>query len=107
MALTVTGYPDRARAAYRWLADKQLGDGSWFNYYQGDQVKDARLDTNVCAYVAAGLYHYLFATGDVDFCVELWPVVERAIDLSCATSTATARSRGRWTRSASARVTRC
>ena len=80
MALTVTGYPDRARAAYRWLADKQLGDGSWFNYYQGDQVKDARLDTNVCAYVAAGLYHYLFATGDVDFCVELWPVVERAID---------------------------
>ncbi len=46
----------------------------------GDQVKDARLDTNVCAYVAAGLYHYLVATDDVDFCVELWPVVERAID---------------------------
>ena len=75
------------------LADTQLGDGSWFNYYLGDQVKtrahtnvwgdqvkDARLDTNVCAYVAAGLYHYLVATDDVDFCVELWPVVERAID---------------------------
>ena len=80
MALTVTGYVDRARAAYRWLADTQLGDGSWFNYYLGDQVKDARLDTNVCAYVAAGLYHYLVATEDVDFCVELWPVVERALD---------------------------
>ena len=62
MALTVTGYVDEARAAYRWLADTQLGDGSWFNYYLGDQVKDARLDTNVCAYVAAGLYHYLVAT---------------------------------------------
>ena len=80
MALTVTGYVAEAKAAYRWLADTQLGDGSWFNYYRGDQVKDARLDTNVCAYVAAGLYHYLVATNDVDFCVELWPVVERAID---------------------------
>ena len=80
MALTVTGYVDEARAAYRWLAETQLGDGSWFNYYVGDQVKDARLDTNVCAYVAAGLYHYLVATDDVDFCVELWPIVERAID---------------------------
>ena len=80
MALTVSGYVDQAKAAYRWLRDTQLGDGSWFNYYLGDQVKDARLDTNVCAYVAAGLYHYLVATGDVDFCVELWPVVERAIE---------------------------
>ena len=80
MALTVTGYAEQARAAYRWLADSQLGDGSWFNYYLGDQVKDARLDTNVCAYIAAGLYHYLVATNDVDFCVELWPSVERAIE---------------------------
>jgi MMP endo-(1,4)-3-O-methyl-alpha-D-mannosidase len=80
MALTVTGHVAEARAAYRWLCETQLGDGSWFNYYQGDQVKDARLDTNVCAYVAAGLYHYLVATDDVDFCAELWPVVERAID---------------------------
>jgi hypothetical protein len=80
MALTVTGYADEARSAYRWLRDTQLGDGSWFNYYVGDQVKDARLDTNVCAYIAAGLYHYLVATGDVDFCVELWPVLERAVD---------------------------
>jgi len=80
MALTVTGYVEEARAAYRWLADNQLGDGSWFNYYVGNRVKDTRLDTNVCAYVGAGLYHYVVATGDVDFAVEMWPVVERAID---------------------------
>jgi hypothetical protein len=80
MALTVTGYVQEARAAYRWLADNQLGDGSWFNYYVGTGVKDARLDTNVCAYVAAGLYHYVVATGDIDFAAALWPVVERAID---------------------------
>jgi len=84
MALTVTGYVDEAKAAYRWLADTQLGDGSWFNYYLGDQVKDSRLDTNVCAYVAAGLYHYLVATNDVDVCAALWPVVERAIDFVLA-----------------------
>jgi len=80
MALTVSGYRDEARAAYRWLEATQLGDGSWFNYYRGDRVKDARLDTNVCAYVAAGLYHYVLATGDVDFAAELWYVVERALE---------------------------
>jgi len=79
MALTVTGYLEEARAAYRWLADTQLGDGSWFNYYVGERPKDTRLDTNVCAYVAAGLYHYVLATDDVDFAVELWPVVEKAM----------------------------
>ncbi|MEO9181426.1 MAG: prenyltransferase, partial [Acidimicrobiales bacterium] len=51
MALTVTGHVEEARAAYRWLAESQLGDGSWFNYYVGVGVKDTRLDTNVCAYV--------------------------------------------------------
>jgi hypothetical protein len=80
MALTVAGFRDEARAAYRWLAENQLGDGSWFNYYVGTGVKNARLDTNVCAYIGTGLYHYLLATGDVDFVVELWPTVERALD---------------------------
>ena len=37
MALTVSGYRDEARAAYRWLASSQLGDGSWFNYYLDDR----------------------------------------------------------------------
>ncbi|MDE3222407.1 MAG: prenyltransferase, partial [Acidobacteriota bacterium] len=80
MALTVTGYLDEARAAYRWLAATQHGDGSWFNYYLDHQVKDQRLDTNVCAYVAAGLFHYLLVSDDVDFVVELWPVVEAAVE---------------------------
>ena len=80
MALTISGYLNQARAAYQWLAVNQLGDGSWFNYYVGNRVQDARLDTNVCAYVAAGLYHYLLATDDVDFVAELWPVVELALE---------------------------
>jgi hypothetical protein len=80
MALTVTGYLDEARAAYRWLASNQLGDGSWFNYYLNERVKDARLDTNVCAYIASGVYHYLLATDDVDFVALMWPHVERAVE---------------------------
>ena len=80
MALTVTGYEDEAREAYRWLARTQLGDGSWFNYYLGAGVKSARLDTNVCAYVATGVYHFLLATNDIDFARELWPCVERAVE---------------------------
>jgi len=80
MALSITGFGAEARAAYRWLYEIQLGDGSWFNYYQGDGVKDARLDTNVCAYVATGVYHYVLASGDVDFGVEMWRCVERALD---------------------------
>ncbi len=80
MALTVTGYGDQARSAYRWLARNQLGDGSWFNYYLAERVNDTRLDTNVCAYIATGVYHYLLATDDVDFAAEMWPHIERAIE---------------------------
>lgn len=80
MALTVTGHLEAASAAYDWMARHQLGDGSWFNYYLGARVKDARLDTNVCAYVAAGVYHYLVASADVDAASRWWPMVERAVD---------------------------
>ena len=80
MALTVSGHLEAAAAAYDWMARHQLGDGSWFNYYLGAHVKDTRLDTNVCAYVAAGVYHYLVATDDVDAASRWWPMVERAVD---------------------------
>ncbi len=80
MALTVTGHLDEARAAYDWLERTQLGDGSWFNYYRGPVVVDARLDTNVCAYVATGLYHYLAVTGDVDGAAARFAVVDGALD---------------------------
>src|SRR6202030_1048720 len=80
MALSVCGLYHEAVAAYRWLADRQLPVGSWFNYYQGPGVKDQRLDTNVCAYLAAGAWHHHLITGDVEFLGELWPTIERGID---------------------------
>ena len=80
MALSVCGLHDEAEAAFAWLADRQLPDGSWFNYYQGAGVKDARIDTNVCAYVATGLFHRFLVTGDHDDLVRHWPMVEAAVD---------------------------
>ena len=80
MALTVCGLVDEAMDAYRWLVGRQLPDGSWFNYYRGDSVKDPRLDTNVCAYLAAGAWHHHLITGDVEFLGELWPTIEKGID---------------------------
>ena len=60
---------------------RQLSDGSWFNYYlPGRAVKDPRLDTNVCAYLAAGAYHHHLVTGETELMSHLWSAIERAID---------------------------
>jgi hypothetical protein len=80
MALSTTGHLAEAEAAYRWLADVQLADGSWFNYYLEHSIEHARLDTNVCAYVAAGIWHHYLISDDVDLMVELYPMVDRAIE---------------------------
>jgi hypothetical protein len=80
MALDVAGRHDEARAAYRWLADTQLPSGAWSNYYwsNGD-VEEAKLDTNVCAYVATGAWHHWLSTGSRDDAAAMWPTVERAL----------------------------
>jgi hypothetical protein len=80
MALTVGGRMIEAERAYRWLVESQRPDGSWFNYYIGDGVKDYRLDTNVVAYVAVGALHHHLSTGDMAFLEYLWPTVERGIE---------------------------
>jgi hypothetical protein len=79
MALTVGGRTTDAERAYQWLADTQHDDGSWFNYYVEDGVEDYRLDSNVVAYVAVGVWHHYLATGDTGFLESMWPVVERAM----------------------------
>jgi hypothetical protein len=80
MALTVAGFYDEAARAYQWLADTQLPEGSWFNYYLvGNGVKDPRLDTNVCAYVATGAWHHFCITEDRAQLEEMWPVIDSAL----------------------------
>ena len=85
MALDVAGFHVEAERAYEWLADIQRPDGSWHNYYlpdggRDDTVEDAKLDTNVCAYIATGVWHHWRSTGDRSFVDNVWPTVERALD---------------------------
>jgi hypothetical protein len=80
MALSVGGRRRSAEHAYEWLRSTQHDSGAWFNYYGYDgSVEDARLDTNVCAYVAAGVWHHYLATGDRGFLESCWPMVKTAV----------------------------
>lgn len=81
MALDVGGLHGHAERAYEWLVDIQLEDGSWWNYYLPDgSVEEAKLDTNVCAYIAAGVWHHWLCTWDRGFVDNLWPTVRRSLD---------------------------
>ena len=85
MALDVAGFHTEAARAYEWLADTQRPDGSWHNYYRpdgecDDTVDEAKIDTNVVAYVATGVWHHWKTTCDLDAVTRLWPTVERALD---------------------------
>ncbi len=91
MGLTVLGRLKQARAAYGYLRDTQLSDGSWWsqygaavpmddNRYTGDGDEKKIRDTNFCAYPATGIWHYYLVTGDTDFLGTHWPMVEAATD---------------------------
>ncbi|ARU28717.1 prenyltransferase/squalene oxidase repeat-containing protein [Cellvibrio sp. PSBB006] len=81
MGLTIGGEYTAAQRAYRWLANEQLADGSWWaNYYADQPVDRNHRETNFIAYIATGLWHYFLVTEDKAFLVELFPCVERAID---------------------------
>ena len=80
MALTAGGRLTEARRAFDWLAATQRPDGAWHQYYLADRIEHDKLDTNVCAYVATGVWHHVLATTDDGFARRMWPVVERAID---------------------------
>lgn len=85
MALDLGGRRAEADRAYEWLMDLQREDGSWHQYYiaaddGSTQVEQDKLDANVCAYLAAGVWHRWLLTADKGFVEELWPTVERAID---------------------------
>ena len=84
MALDVAGFHAEAEQAYEWLAAIQRPDGAWHNYYlpdghRDDTVEEWKLDTNVCAYIATGVWHHWRCTGDRGFVDNLWPTVERAL----------------------------
>ncbi len=80
MALDAGGRHKDARRALMWLCDRQLPHGGWHQYYEGDGVLDATLDTNVSAYIAVGVWHHYCVTNDEPFLARMWPVVSAAID---------------------------
>lgn len=81
IALDIAGLHGHAERAYTWLVDAQHPDGWWFNYYlPGGIVKEPKLDTNVCAYVAAGVWHHWLCTADRGFVEHMWSTVDRAIE---------------------------
>lgn len=86
MALDVAGFHAEAERAYDWLVATQRADGSWHAYYASDgSVEDAKLDTNVCAYIATGVWHHVRTTSDRAFVTRMWPTVERALEFVLAT----------------------
>ncbi len=79
MALDLGGRRAEAERAYQWLVDLQRPDGSWHQYYLADGVEQDKLDANVIAYVATGVWHHWLLTKDRGFIEALWPVVDAAI----------------------------
>lgn len=80
MALDIGGLRTEAERAYGWLADIQRADGSWHQYYLADGVEQDKLDANVVAYIATGVWHHFLRHQDVDFLAAMWPVVDKAIN---------------------------
>jgi hypothetical protein len=80
MALHLGGRRADAERAFDWLIAMQRPDGAWHQYYLADRVEKEKLDANVVAYVATGVWHHYLLTHDEGFVETLWPVVERAID---------------------------
>ncbi len=88
MGLSVGGYYKDARRAFRWLADRQLEDGSWYTAYRQGVPEDKTRDANLSSYIAVGLFHHFLITGDRARLKQLWPTLMRAINFALSLQTA-------------------
>ena len=81
MGLSIGGQLQAAEKAYRWLADTQLHDGSWWAAYKSGEVDNGeRRESNFVAYIACGIWHHYLITDSLEFLQHFWPTVERAIE---------------------------
>ncbi len=81
MALVVGGQPDAAHAAYDWCLATQRADGSWPMRLLGGVVADASTETNMCAYLAVGVWHHWLVRRDERFVRRCWTAVRRGLDV--------------------------
>jgi hypothetical protein len=80
MALLLGDRRADAERAFDWLVATQRADGAWHHYYLADRIEQDKLEANVTAYVAAGVWHHWLLTRDRGFLETMWSVVEPAID---------------------------
>lgn len=86
MGLTVAGFTDEARIAYRWLASQQNLDGSWYGQYGTSCNSEHELpaadlkQSHHAGYIATGLWHFYSITHDKSFVRSLFPAVKNALD---------------------------
>jgi MMP endo-(1,4)-3-O-methyl-alpha-D-mannosidase len=72
IGLSLGGYFQEAKQAYRWLAGMQLKDGSWYSSYINGIPEDRTRESNMSSYLAVGLLHYYLMTGDSVFLKTMW-----------------------------------
>ncbi len=80
MGMLVGGQREAAEAAYDWCLRTQRADGSWPMKTVGDTVEDASGETNMCSYLAVGVWHHWLLLRDLAFVRRTWPAVRAGLD---------------------------
>ncbi|MDC3322900.1 prenyltransferase [Gammaproteobacteria bacterium] len=79
MGLSIAGKDIEAKAAFLWLLHNQLPDGSWYSEYRNSKPVTQRRETNFCAYIATGLWHYYLIYEDKDFLKKMLPTLMASV----------------------------
>ena len=80
MAMMVAGEVGPAEAAYDWCRRQQRHDGTWAMKIVAGEVEDPSGETNMCAYLAVGVWHHWMLRRDLAFVTRMWPVVRRSLE---------------------------
>ena len=88
MGLSIAGKKVEAMAAFSWLLNNQLSDGSWYSEYKFSEPVTQRRETNFSAYLATGLWHFYLIYKDKDFLEKMLPTLMAALDFVISMQTA-------------------
>ena len=88
MGLSIAGKKVEAKAAFSWLLNNQLSDGSWYSEYKFSDPVTQRRETNFSAYLATGLWHFYLIYKDKDFLEKMLPTLIASVDFVISMQTA-------------------
>ena len=80
MGLLLGGEVEAAERAYDWCLATQHADGSWPMRIVAGVVDDPSAETNMCAYLAVGVWHHWLVRREETFVRRFWPAVQRGLD---------------------------